>query len=253
MLLFYSLIAVGCAGLGASSKTHNHAFWDGRVLAYGTLRAMHHEGQTGAMVNLSSLLPNPNFYALGALADLAGEVTVVKGVAYLSYPVGPEEARTETTSHATVGAALLVVAEVEGWQSVKTTGVVAFEDLDQAIADLAASAGIPRGQRFPFLVEGDVQDLEWHVIDGRRLVGGGTSHQDHLAASVRKSAQRARATLVGFFSETDQGVFTHMGSKTHIHCVIDDPFSSGHVDHVVMPAGTTVKFPVPAGGRPTIR
>ena len=37
-----------------------------------------------------------------------------------------------------------------------------------------------------------------------------------------------------------------MGSKTHIHCVIFEPLSSGHVDHVIIPAGTTVKFP--AGG-----
>jgi hypothetical protein len=244
MLLLPALIAAGCAGLGAGSKAPDDALWDARVRTFGELRAIHHEGRTGAMVNLGSLLPNPNLYAVGALADLAGEVTIAAGTAYLSYPVGLVEAHTETTFRATENATLLVVAEVAEWQSVKTTRVVPFEDLDQAIADLAHVAGISSGQRFPFLVEGDVQDLQWHVIDGRRLARGETTHQDHLAASVRKGALRARATLVGFFSETDQGVFTHMGSRTHIHCVLDNPISSGHVDHVVLPAGTTVRFPV---------
>lgn len=214
------------------------------IRSYGTLRAMHHEGQTAAMVNLSSLLPSPHLYAVGALAELAGEITVVQGVAYLSYPAGPEKTRTETTSRPTAGAALLVAAEVREWQSLTTPRAIAFEELDQAIADLAAKAGIPSGQRFPFLVLGDVEELSWHVIDGSKLAGEGAAQQDHLAAAVRASAKRTRATLVGFFSETDEGVFTHMGSKTHIHCVLDEPLSSGHVDHVALPAGTTVKFPV---------
>ena len=81
-----------------------------------------------------------------------------------------------------------------------------------------------------------------HVIDGRRQAGG-ESHQDHLAAAVRSRRDRAPATLVGFFSKSDQGVFTHMGSKTHLHCVVTDSLSSGHVDRVDVPAGTTVKFP----------
>lgn len=61
---------------------------------------------------------------------------------------------------------------------------------------------------------------------------------------------RASATLVGFYSESDQGVFTHMGSKTHIHCALDEPLYTGHVDHVTIPAGTTLRFPASGNGRP---
>ena len=34
-----------------------------------------------------------------------------------------------------------------------------------------------------------------------------------------------------------------MGAKTHVHCVLEQPLATGHVDHVDIPAGTTVKFP----------
>jgi len=214
------------------------------IRSFGSLRAMYHEGRTEQTVGLADLLPDPSLYAVGALAGLAGEVTVVGGETYLSYPVGTTETRTESTTKPTVGASLLVTAQVPTWRTVKTERPIPFDELDQAIATLATAAGIPKGEKFPFLVEGQVEALEWHVIDGKRLAPGAAGHQAHLEASVRASAERTRATLVGFYSESDEGVFTHRGSRTHVHCVVEEPLSSGHVDHVAIPAGTTIRLPV---------
>lgn len=217
------------------------------IRCYGSLRAMYHEGQTAETVRLADLLPDTSLYAVGALTGLTGEVTVVGGKAYLSYPAGENETRTESTTTPSVGATLLVTANVDGWREVTTERAMPFEELDTAIAALAAQAGIPKGEKFPFFVEGEVEALEWHVIDGKRLAPGASGHQAHLDASVRASAKRTRATLIGFYSESDEGVFTHHGSKTHVHCVVREPLSSGHVDHVSIPAGTTVKLPVRSG------
>ena len=237
------LLSLGCATARTQAPPRTTPPWDGTVQVHGALRAMFHEGATGAAVSLDTMLPNPRLHALGALADLAGEITVLGGVAYLAYPIGAQETRTEETTRSVRGAALLVAADVTRWKSVTTTRSIRFDELDQEIAALAEAAGMRPGGRFPFLVEGEVHDLRWHVIDGRRLAGGGGSHQDHVEASVQSSAPSAHATLVGFFSESDQGVFTHMGSRTHLHCVIRAPLGSGHVDHVVIPAGTEVRFP----------
>ena len=236
------LLSCACAANAPRRDTSRRA-WDGNVRVYGALRAMFHEGQTGATVTLDTILPNSNVYAVGALADLAGEVTVVGGKAYLSYPDGPDATRTESTAQPSAAATLLVVSEVQAWHSVVTEQPVPFENLDEEIARLAVSSGMSLEMRFPFLLQGQFDDLEWHVIDGRRLAAGGASHQDHLAAAAKKRLERATATLVGFYSRDDQGVFTHMGSKTHIHCALDEPLATGHVDHVTIPAGTTVKFP----------
>ncbi|MDH3628715.1 MAG: hypothetical protein OES25_13800 [Acidobacteriota bacterium] len=217
--------------------------WNGDVQTYGALRGMFHEDQTGEMVALSSLLPDTELYAVGALADLAGEVTVIGGEAYLSYPDEAGGTRTEQTRQSDVGATLLVVTAVPSWRDVVTEHAIPFDELDDAIAKLATVSGMDLDGRIPFLLEGTFDDLQWHVIDGSRLISGGSSHKDHQAASVIERRDRASATLVGFYSSSDQGVFTHMGSKTHIHCVLDEPLSSGHVDGVVIPAGTTVRFP----------
>jgi acetolactate decarboxylase len=243
-MLVPTVLLLGCAAPSNPQAAIEPRAWDGKVEVHGALRAMFHEGQTGAMVSLESLPPNPDLYALGALANLSGEVTVIGGRAYLAYPEEADAMRTETTLRTDAAATLLVASEVPAWNGVVIDRGIRFEDFDDEIARLAAAAGMSPGDRFPFLIEGAFEDLQWHVLDGRRLSGGGSSHQDHLAAAAKARRDGATATLVGFYSASDQGVFTHMGSKTHMHCVLEDPLSSGHVDHVDIPAGITVKFPV---------
>ena len=229
--------------LGGCSATGDARAWDGRVEVHGALRAMFHEGRTGAEVRLDSLLPNPDLYGVGALSELSGEVTVIGGRAFLCSPAGEFGMRTETSLRPHAAAALFVAASVPSWLSFVTERAIPFEQLDEEIARLASAAGMSSDQRFPFLVEGAFENLEWHVIDGRRLQEGASSHTDHLAAAVHARRDRTRALLVGFYSKKDQGIFTHMGSSTHVHCVVEDPVSAGHVDHVDIPAGTTIRFP----------
>ena len=221
--------------------------WDGQVRNWGTLRAMFHDGVTGATVSLDSLLPDPELHALGALADLAGEVTIVGGRAWLSRP-SEAGATAETTRVAGDGATLLVASRVPAWQSVRIDRSIPFEELDDRIAALAAASGLDTTGRIPFLGVGRLENLAWHVVDGRRLTVEATSHLDHLAASNRDSLAVATGVLVGFYSEHDERVFTHMGSRTHLHCALESPLAAGHVDHVAIPAGAELRFPRVARG-----
>lgn len=220
--------------------THARA---GEVDTHGALKEIFHQGKIEAVVSLDSMLPNPDLYAVGALADLAGEITIIDGTAYLSYPQGTDETRTVKSSNSNAGATLLVSSSVAEWQTVRLQNPILFEDLDDAIGELAAAAGVNTEERFPFLLVGEFEDLRWHVVDGSRLPAGATTHKDHLAAGVQVQSAKSSATLIGFYSDSDQGVFTHMGSRTHVHCVVDKPLSTGHVDHVTIPAGTTLQFP----------
>ena len=54
------LLLLGCAARGGNSAGSDARSWDGEVRVHGTLRAMFHEGQTGSMVALDAMLPNPN-------------------------------------------------------------------------------------------------------------------------------------------------------------------------------------------------
>jgi metal-dependent amidase/aminoacylase/carboxypeptidase family protein len=216
------------------------------VRSYGSLRAIMHEGKVESVTRLDELLPDESLYAVGALSDLRGEITIVAGVPYISYPAGSDQSRIVSAMAVadTESACLLVTAPVAGWISAVVDEEVPFAELDRFIETLATSAGLDASGAFPFLIESMVRDLEWHVIDGSRLPSGESSHAEHRGAAVRHQAAESRALLVGFYSPRDHGVFTHMGSNTHIHCVIEEGTSAGHVDHVLLPAGTVVHLPV---------
>ena len=228
---------------GANATPLVSLFWDGDIQVHGALRAIYHDGQAGSVMSMDTVLPDPELYALGALAGLDGEITVIAGIAYLSYPDGSENAGVDKTDRSDAGATLLVAARVPRWVNVTVEEPIQFGDLEEAIVELATSAGMSADDRFPFLLEGEFEELQFHVIDGSRLPGGGSSHQDHLEASTRLSVDRGSATLVGFYSTRDQGVFTHKDSTTHIHCVMREPLAAGHLDQVMIPAGTTARFP----------
>ena len=240
-----ALFLFGCAGGGKSPAAGRSSTpWNSQVNVAGRLRAMFHEEMTGTTVALDSLLPDSALYAVGALSDLAGEVTIVRGKAYLSRPVAADSAHTDVVRTSGAGATLLVWAHVPGWRTVRLDSMIAFADIDARLGTMAAAAGMKPESRVPFLVTGPLESLDWHVVDGRLLEGGGESHADHLAASTRLHRDRAAGTIVGFYSNHDEGVFTHMGSATHLHVALDDPPTSGHVDHVDLPAGAIVHFPV---------
>ncbi len=108
---------------------------------------MFHDGQTGVMITLDAMLPTPDLYAVGALSDHPGEITVLGGEVYLSFPDGTEGPRTrlvagdDADGHADVGATLLVPARVPAGHRAATEDPTPFEALDEAIGKLA----FPRG------------------------------------------------------------------------------------------------------------
>ena len=209
---------------------------------HGALRAMFHQGQTGTMVTLDKISLSPLVYGVGAVADLNGEITIVGGDVFLTYPGDDDGTYTEVSEQSNEGACLLVTTEVMSWKIITTEKEIPFKKLDSEIAKLAKKAGLDPDSRFCFTMQGVFDDLQWHVIDGRLLKDGGTSHKDHLAAAVTGKLDPVPATMIGFHSKTDQGVFTHKGSTTHIHFVTEEPLFSGHVDSVAIPAGTVISF-----------
>lgn len=223
------------------------ATWDGEITVYGSLRAIFQEDDISAKVRLADLLPNESLYAAGALENLSGEVTIVRGRTFLATPddEGGAVYRELDADAVDQSATLLVSAEVPGWRAIPTLEPIRLDELGDEVVELARDLGYSRDDRIPFLIEAQVEDLSWHVIDGRRLERGGRSHEEHLEASVRASRSSADATLIGFYSPRDQGVFTHHGTTVHVHAVVFDPLETGHVDDVLIPEGTNLLVPLP--------
>ena len=237
-----------------------------QMATYGTLRGMVHEGKTAGVVSLRDGLNYPHAYAVGALAGLAGEVTALDRQVWISRVEGDSIATTRVDAGALAtsdSAALLVVANLSNWKQIPIPRDVSDEDFDRTIEELASSAGRDTRSTFPFLIDGPLAELHWHVLNARNLpgvAGGGADsaanrqgdskaddadpHADHIEGSVRGEVPETRsATLVGFYSRNHHGIFTHMGSDTHVHVILPDSNLTGHVDHVRLRAGAVLRVP----------
>lgn len=212
------------------------------VLVEGALREIMHEGKIGPRVSLSSL-SRKHLYAIGPLSGLRGEVTIVDGAPSIAYPDGAGAIRIASGLEGEQ-AALLVSAYVERWQRVPITRDLAMGELDSTLEQLAREAGFDVERRLPMRIEGPVRELAWHVLAGAdpSRPEGGHEH-GHAHDAVRGVLASEKASLVGFFSKRDHGVFTHMGSNTHFHVVEPAQQISGHVDGVVVRRGAELWLP----------
>jgi acetolactate decarboxylase len=203
---------------------------------WGSLRAIMHEGKTGATVSLAEAA-GAHVYAVGALSGLRGEVLVVDGRAFIATGRGGAAHLQQTTSD---DATLLVAAVVPGWRKVPISRDIPSGEIDARVEAIAREAGMDVNRAFPVLIEGNA-DVDWHVLDGSKPSAGG--HADHLRNAVTGKLAGRKTTIVGFFSKRHEAVFTHMGQYTHLHVLTPDHAVMGHVDALTVRAGSTLGLP----------
>ncbi|MEE4331630.1 MAG: hypothetical protein V2J10_12240, partial [Wenzhouxiangella sp.] len=217
---------------GDANRTPYRVHWEG------SLRAVHH-GDLRGRVPLASLADWPALHAIGPLAGRGGEVTVIDGQWYLTRV---EEEVMVTESVPGGEASFLVWSEVRQWQEPITVedSIATLGELDQLIDVLAQYHGIDTLRPFPFRITKAGADLTFHVLAPSTEPGAG-----HLDSALVQRREAEPVTLVGFFSRDHAGVFTHRGSRIHVHARLSDGHGV-HVDRLALAAPFQLELPVPA-------
>lgn len=213
------------------------------VQVYGSVHEIMMMGETQSRVRVADASSSPTTYGLGAIEGLRGEVTIVAGESSLAYPDGTDKVRIDTSKSPDEEASLLVTTQVETWTAISIQNDVQFPELGAHVAKSAGDLGWDAKGAMPFLIEGPVSGLAWHVIDGTRIPHGAQGHAAHKDAAVRGQIDTQSATLIGFYSTEHQGVFTHRDSTVHVHFVDKEHQLSGHLDAVIVKKGATLKLP----------
>jgi acetolactate decarboxylase len=213
------------------------------IKTYGALRGIFHMGETGPQVKLSEVA-GPDVQGVGALSESRGEVTIVDGTFWLAYPDGKGGARVERTQQSDEQAMLLVTASNKQWRRVTLEEDIDDANLDAKLEAIAVAQGIDVTKPFPLRVEGPIANVKWHVLDGSKATAQpAKSHEDHMRMAVTGTVPQTEGTVVGFFSKQHHGVFTHMGSNSHLHVVLAKEGISGHVDGITLKKGAALLLP----------
>ena len=211
------------------------------VKSYGHYKKMIHKKNTTGVVDLTAALKGDNIYAVGAIADGLGEITVLDNKVYLDYGKdglgGSLNVIAENTQ-----AVLLARAQVKKWKSVKIADNLTQKQLFVEILNKAKASGTDTKKPFPFLLEGEFDSLKIHAIAGQNPNFGGHGSKQKLFNMAKDELIGEDATIVGFYSADNQGVYTHPNESWHLHAIIED--IGAHVDKIHSGIGVVLKLPI---------
>lgn len=205
---------------------------------WGSLREALRDGLTEARVDVG-VVAKPGVFAVGAAADLDGEITIADGQVFVSR-VRAGKIETGSAGEATV----LIAADVSEWTEVTVSEDVGPSQLDEFLAARAVEVGLDAARPFPFVVEGQLRHLKVHVIAGQCPIRARMLGARMTTPPYEQHFDVVRGRLVGIHARDSVGQLTHHGTATHTHAILGAPDAfTGHVESVGLAKGAVLRLP----------
>ncbi|MBL8822601.1 MAG: acetolactate decarboxylase [Planctomycetia bacterium] len=205
----------------------------------GEMRKVMREGNLAASIDLSSLATKKHLYALGPLEGLRGEVTIWDSIPSISRI---ESNKVVTSDSYQNKACFLVYAFVAKWKEVPIPAdVTNGEKLEKWLEKTASEQGINVNRPFPFLIKDAPRKLAFHIVN--KTDDRPHTPASHEAVKVSFKLENTSIKLLGFYSDSHQGVFTHHDSNVHMHMITSDGKQSGHVESIQFSSKAVLLLP----------
>jgi hypothetical protein len=235
-LLLTTLLAA-CAGIAQRAAAPQAG-----VQQIGAMREVMRDGKTQGRVHLAALDLRPGTVGVGALAGLAGEVTILDDAIYLAVPQagGLRSVRDASGYDATfLTLALPAAGTTAGWHGTVDTALDE-QTLQSWLTAHAAAAHVDTGKPQPVVVHGVVDELALHAVRGFCPHSDTDPEHQPWRTTVPRGTE---VRIVGFLAIGQEGVMTHMGTAFHLHAIVSgEPAVSGHVDHFRLQPGAEVRL-----------
>lgn len=217
---------------------------DAKVLWVGEQHKAVHDGDFGTKVRLADLDKQPHLFAIGPLAGLKGEITIIDDQAAVATAEGGAIQTGTSLDH---GAAFLVYTHAATWKATPLPGSVrTVADLETYLPEAAKAAGVNIEAPFAFRIEGRAESLAYHVLN--RPDDAPATFEAHEKSKVHARVAGVPVRMIGFYSTQHRGVFTPGDSDLHIHFVTGDGTVAGHVESFEISSGATLSFAIPPLG-----
>jgi acetolactate decarboxylase len=204
----------------------------------GVLRTLM-SGNIQSVISLASLSTKKHLYALGAVENLKGEIQIFDGKPSNSFVV---DSILQIRDSYNLKASLLVYAEVEEWTASEVSNITTKSDLEELIFETAKSNGINIEKPFPFLLEGTITSLDWHVINWKDT-DTIHDHKKHKESGLNGTLNNKYVEILGFYSTKHKAIFTHHTTNVHMHFKTKNKAIAGHIDDLELSETLTLKLP----------
>lgn len=211
----------------------------------GALYNIMHKGDLSAKVDLNEFESRDGLYGLGALENLKGEILILDGVSYVSFCEMKDSLKVNTIKKTfEVKATLLVYSQVKNWIDIKIPlDVKSYKQFENFVSSEAIRQGLDTETPFPFLIDGEFDSFDWHVIDWKK---GDLehSHDKHIQAGLNGTKQNSNGIVLGFYSNKHHSIYTHHTTNMHLHIKTDKNDLVGHVDDLIIGNRAILRLPI---------
>lgn len=198
---------------------------------FGSMREVMREGHNEGRVKLLSISDSYTI-GVGALAGLAGEITITDGqvlvsacrndaAGVLNSEISPVVREAREGDEAT----LLMVDTVTDWHHFEIGSCRDYAHLEEHISKLLHARGCNLNKPTPVRVTGKSNRLQVHVIAGACPIATPNGPKPW-----RYDGPATGLKLVGFYIEDAAGKMTHHNRSSHLHALSDQ--AMGHLDDV---------------------
>jgi acetolactate decarboxylase len=225
LIAMLSLCGASCGNDSRESDQFSDKDWP-EVKITGAMKRVMWEGKLDGLLHFDTLSDQSNLYGLGPLAGLRGEITIDAGQVYVSRVTSDTTMEVIKTNE--VSAPFFVRAQVTDWQETQLPDTVrSIQQLEEYLIDRVNNRKDP----FPFKLTGTIDSAFIHVQNlppGTNVSSPKEAHQGQT--NYRLGSQEV--SIIGFYSQKHQGIFTHHDSYLHLHLITEDESQMGHLDRV---------------------
>lgn len=212
------------------------------VVYFGALKNAMKQNDLTVYVS-SDTIDLKNFYALGALEGLKGELLIMDGQVYTSSQGDTTNNSLDLKQNINFSANFLVGAKVSKWISLDVPKTIKTKsDLEKFVSEKAIEQGFDKADPFPFLLEGPTKSTSWHVVNWDANDSTHT-HEKHVKSGIYDTDLEEDVIILGFYSEHHKGIFTHHSSFLHMHVLNDKKAIMGHLDDLTLGEKMILKLP----------
>ena len=218
-------------------------------IQYGKMHQVIGQQQHQGRVSLATLLEKPNLFAVGALAGLSGEITIVDGKPTLTGVSTDHHAKVLDAGTGKHQATMLIGAYVNAWKEIEIDRDLTDAQLDTFIESELKELGRDPKMATMFQVIGSFKSVDMHVINGACPV-----HARIRKLEIPLKNKPFEVTIddlsghvVGVFADGAAGKLTHPGTQTHKHLVYQTstagPKQTGHIESCSVAKGARLLLP----------
>ena len=218
--IFYVLISISILSCSKQQKLNSE------VKSVSAMKNVMWKGELDAKIKLDTLQPKKGLYGIGPLEKLSGEITIINGQTYVSKINVDKQIEVEINSN--VGAPFFVYANTYEFKEIKIPDSIT--NLTQLNDFLIKEHD--RNQAYVFKLEGDIESGKIHVQNlppNTQVSSPKEAHQGQVDFEIGEAA----VEMLGFYSNSAQGIYTHHDTNIHVHLISQDKSMMGHCDEVV--------------------